>query len=235
MPIYDLFYLNTIPIGIYLYTDFLNIFPFTQDANVNKLFKLIAAIRKQPNLQSYALNRSASSGEEDEDEDGEGEEEEDTLTESEFEGCGGTNGDNGDDERDHKGSKTNARKSHTAPKPNPAVEKSEKGVPISGTCKVGGSSSTGRAPEQVRYDQIMADIADLQAKMILWISLENSFWSLSFVPHPALHDVRYYHITKPFQLYICPSIDLAQEYGSYWLLGVCLYSQTRKRYIDIYI
>lgn len=160
---------------------------------------------------------------------------EDTLTESEFEGCGGTNGDNGDDERDHKGSKTNARKSHTAPKTNPAVEKSEKGVPISGTCKVGGSSSTGRAPEQVRYDQIMADIADLQAKMILWISLENSFWSLSFVPHPALHDVRYYHITKPFQLYICPSIDLAQEYGSYWLLGVCLYSQTRKRYIDIYL
>ena len=139
------------------------------------MFKLIAAVRKKPHLQAYALNRSASSGEEDEDDEGEGEEEEDSLTESEFDDDGDDRKDGRDNDDEHKGSKTNTGKPHMAPKSNPVAKKSDKGMPISGTCRVGGSSGTGRSREQIRYDQIMADIADLQAKMILWISLENIF------------------------------------------------------------
>lgn len=162
-----------------------------QDPHVKKLFKLIAALRSGTvkKLQPYIPNNSdqVSSDEEDPDEP-EDSEEEGSLTESEFEPTQSDH-ENGDDraddgvERPSPKSKKPLAKGKTKAKGSGDVPKSKhegkskskenettsqkKASPPLGSCSVGGSSGSGRSKEQIAFDHIMLEIAELEAKVIL--------------------------------------------------------------------
>ena len=166
-----------------------------QDPYVKKLFKLIEALRHGKKFQKYAPNNSdqVSSDEKDPD-DPEDSEEEGSLTASEFEPTqtdhDGTDVDRDDDDDDDgdqpspksknppaKG-KTKAKGSdHVVPKSRhegktksqekKTKSQEKKASPVRGSCSVGGSSGSGRSKEQIAFDHVMLDIAELEAKVIL--------------------------------------------------------------------
>lgn len=134
---------------------------------MKKLFQIIAAIRKGKKLQPYAPNNSdqvSSDAEDVEDDVDDG-----PLTESEFESDRKNSCDNHGG--DHKGNQCREVK----PKKTLATTESthgkgcKKDSTVRGSHREGGSSSSGRSKEQIEYDHLMAEIADLQSQMNLGI------------------------------------------------------------------
>lgn len=138
---------------------------------MKKLFQIIAAIRKGKKLQPYAPNNSdqVSSDPEDVEDD----EDDGPLTDSEFEADNKNPCDDHGHGGDHKGNQCKEVK----PKKTLATTESthgkgcKKDSTVRGSHREGGSSSSGRSKEQIEYDHLMHEIANLQSQMNLGINV----------------------------------------------------------------
>ena len=143
------------------------LYPTSKEADVKKLFQLIAAVRKGKRLQPYAPNNADQVSSDSEDDMGEDEESDGSPTESEFE-----NDDDGSDNHHPDVTEPVPKKSRrdSAPMDDSKSELQSKAattVPSKGRCSVGGSSGSGRSAERKEYDLLMAEIGELEAKMTL--------------------------------------------------------------------
>ena len=173
---------------------------------MNKLFKLIAALRKGKKFQRFAPNNSdqVSSDNEDEEEDDD-DDQEDTLTASEFESDAEAEDEPPQESEDKrskgkdkerkgkdkepkatrkeskvKGSeakvvvepKSKGRKASNSSGENVKVKAVETAAPTRGSHSVGGSSGSGRSQEQINFDHLMREIAELEAQ----VNLELNTW-----------------------------------------------------------